>query len=80
MFIVGISFTALQTVRDVKSNVLCTKMSQVLYLSCRERQEQIMDLLQVQVRYEQEEHEGTGQDDKCKGDSKGNQDDNGQEG
>ena len=54
-------------------------MSQVLYLSCRERQEQIMELLQVQVQDEQEEHQSTGQDDKYKRNTGSNKDYNGQE-
>ena len=53
-------------------------MSQVLYLSCWKRQEQIMELLQVQVQDEQEEHQGSGQDDKYKRDTGSNSQDNGQ--
>ena len=38
-----------------------------------------MDLLQVQVQDEQEEHQDTGQDDKYKRNPRGNQTHNGQE-
>ena len=36
-------------------------------------------MLQVQIRYEQKEHQSTSQDDKCKRNPRGNPDDNGQE-
>ena len=54
-------------------------MSQVLYLSCKKRQEQIMGLFQVQLQDEQEEHQDTSQDDKYKRNTGSNKDYNGQE-